>query len=141
MTEREIMNRIHMTIGSREDARLFRNNLGKAWVARGKPVRTDGGVFLPHGQQYQFGLPPGSPDLVGIKMIRVSPDMVGRTVGLFLGIEVKVPGGRVQTDQRRFLEMIKRFGGVSGVAWSIEEAMKVFSAEQSAQRIIEEVKK
>ncbi|MBF0588674.1 MAG: VRR-NUC domain-containing protein [Magnetococcales bacterium] len=126
MTEAEIQQQIQLAIGSRDDARLFRNNQGQAWVARGKPVRSKEGVFLPHGAQYHFGLPTGSPDLVGIKSVTVTPEMVGQVIGLFMGVEVKTARGRVSAQQRRFIEMVQQFGGIAGVARSEAEAMEMF---------------
>lgn len=46
--------------------------------------------------------------------------------GRFLGIEVKRPGytaSDVRDDQRRWLDVVKRFGGITGIATSEEEAM------------------
>ena len=66
---------------------LWRNNVGVLRDDRGVPVR--------------FGLANDSPmlnaklksaDLVGIKPLRITPDMVGRTVGQFLSREIKRPG-------------------------------------------------
>lgn len=46
--------------------------------------------------------------------------------GRFLGIEMKRPGYRpsdVREEQRRWLGVVRRFGGVTGVASSVDEAM------------------
>jgi hypothetical protein len=46
--------------------------------------------------------------------------------GRFLGIEMKRPGyspSMVKEHQRRWLAVVRRFGGVTGVASSVEEAM------------------
>jgi hypothetical protein len=45
--------------------------------------------------------------------------------GRFLAIEVKRPGARARTSlvQKRWLAVVRRFGGVTGVATSVEEAM------------------
>lgn len=46
--------------------------------------------------------------------------------GRFLGIEMKRPGYRpsdVKEHQHRWLAVVRRFGGVTGVAASVEEAM------------------
>lgn len=46
--------------------------------------------------------------------------------GRFLGIEMKRPGYRpsdVKEHQRRWLAVVERFGGVTGVAASVEEAL------------------
>ncbi len=123
MTEAEILAKVHLQLGGHPDMRLFRNNIGKAWVAGGKAVRTDGGVFLPNGRQYQFGLPPGSSDLIGIRATEVTADMVGETVGLFLAVEVKSRTGRLRKEQKAFLQTVDRFGGIAGVVRSEGEAL------------------
>jgi hypothetical protein len=46
--------------------------------------------------------------------------------GRFLGIEVKRPGytpSDVREDQKRWLNVVRRFGGVTGIATSEEEAL------------------
>lgn len=43
--------------------------------------------------------------------------------GRLLGIEVKTKRGRVRESQERWLGAVRRFGGVTGVARSVEEAM------------------
>lgn len=40
----------------------------------------------------------GIPDRVGCIPVTITPDMVGQTVGLFVGIEAKAPGRRGQKD-------------------------------------------
>jgi hypothetical protein len=52
--------------------------------------------------------------------------------GRFLGIEVKRPGQKPRTAQRRWLDVVRRFGGVTGVATSVEEAMRLV---EEAQRL------
>lgn len=95
-------------------ARLFRNNVGKLQDRRGTWVA--------------YGLYPGSPDLVGWMPVVVTPDMVGRTVALFVGIEAKRPdGGRVSEDQRRFLTALEQSGAVQGVVRSVAELETVLA--------------
>jgi hypothetical protein len=46
--------------------------------------------------------------------------------GRFLGIEVKRPGyspSDVREDQKRWLNVVRRFGGITGIATSEEEAL------------------
>lgn len=62
-----------------------------------------------------FGLCPGSADLVGI----ACQDGIGR----FVAIEVKLPGEKPRADQVRFLEHVRKMGGIAGVATSVEEAI------------------
>ena len=79
--------------------RLWRNNVGGWRDSDGRWVRT--------------GLAVGSADLIGIR----ADD------GRFLSIEVKSARGRLSDDQRRWLEMIRAFGGVAAEVRSIEEAL------------------
>jgi hypothetical protein len=47
-------------------------------------------------------------------------------MGRFLGIEVKRPGyvpSDVRPEQKLWLAVVRRFGGVTGIASSVEEAM------------------
>ena len=132
-SEAELLARIHLELGGRPDMRLFRNNIGKAWVGSGKAVRSGGGVFLPHGRQYQFGLPPGSSDLIGLRAVTVTPEMVGQTVGLFAAVEVKSETGRLRREQQAFLATVQRFGGLAGVARSVDEALGVVGRETTGQ--------
>jgi hypothetical protein len=77
---------------------LFRNNVGAFRDLTGRWIRT--------------GLAVGSADLIGI-----------RRDGRFLSVEVKTGKARLTADQRAWAEMILRFGGIAGVAHSVEEAL------------------
>ena len=108
-SETEIQQRIRLALGTRKDLRLFRNNTGSLPDPRtGRPV--------------QFGLARGSADLIGIKQITITPDMVGSTIGQFVSIEVKTPTGRLTPLQRSWLEMVSKFGGLAAVVRSVRDA-------------------
>lgn len=104
--ELAIQNAIRIEHGS-GPARLWRNNTGALKDAQGRLVR--------------YGLCPGSSDLIGLRSVTITPDMVGKTVGVFVAIEVK-DRGRLTDQQRAFLEMVTQAGGLAGVARSPEEA-------------------
>jgi hypothetical protein len=81
----------------------------KAWSNPSGAVRIRPGKFM------SFGLK-GSADIVGCL-----PD------GRFLAVEVKAEHGRLSPEQREFLEMIKRQGGLAIVAQSwkdIDQALR-----------------
>jgi hypothetical protein len=74
--ETTIQQQIRLALGTRPDLRLFRNNTGTLPDPRtGRPV--------------QFGLARGSADLIGLRTVTITPDMVGQQVAVFTSIEVK----------------------------------------------------
>lgn len=111
MRERDIQDRIRAL--GHGDLRLFRNNVGSAQTTDGRFIR--------------FGLAPGSPDLIGWKRITITPDMVGTTVAVTVGIEVKNLGGRTRADQQRFIAHMQDFGCRAGIAHSVEEAHDIIA--------------
>lgn len=101
MTEADLMRRL-MKLATDAGARLFRNNTGVLKDERGVPVR--------------FGLATGSSDLIGFVPVTVTPDMVGQTLAVFASVEVKTPTGRVRSEQADWIAMIRKFGGLAGIA-------------------------
>ena len=58
-------------------------------------------------------------------------------LGRFLGIEVKRPGyspSRVNDNQRAWLAVVRQFGGVSGIATSVEEALALVREARQGSR-------
>lgn len=112
-SEQAIQQEIVLSL-SRGDTRLLRNNCGQS--------RTDDGRVI----RYGVGNPGGS-DLIGIKTITVTPDMVGKRIGVFTAIEVKTPTGKATEQQQRFLSMVGVMGGIAGVARSVDDARKLLA--------------
>lgn len=52
--------------------------------------------------------------------------------GRFLAIEVKRPGGKPSDDQLRWLAVVRKFGGVSGVATCVEQALDLLKEARNA---------
>ncbi|MCS4487215.1 VRR-NUC domain-containing protein [Staphylococcus americanisciuri] len=98
MTEQDIQNLIRIAV-SKENI-IFRANVGK--------VKTlDGRIF-------DTGLPKGFCDLFGFR-----PD------GQIFFIEVKKPGGKVRKEQQHFIDVVKSKGALAGVAYSVDDALKI----------------
>jgi hypothetical protein len=95
--------------------RLFRNNTGTLRDQHGRPV--------------SFGLCKGSADLIGWTMRTVTQEMVGQQVAVFTSIEVKTPTGRVKPEQQAWLEAVHHAGGIAGVARSVEDALRITTAD------------
>lgn len=51
-------------------------------------------------------------------------DIIGLYKGRFIAIEIKTAGGRVTPEQDRFLEAVRRHGGVAFVARSIDDVIE-----------------
>lgn len=60
----------------------------------------------------------GIPDLIACVPLTISADMVGKTIGVFVGVETKAPGKIKNTtpNQKRNLEKISKAGGVAIVS-------------------------
>lgn len=103
--------------GSARGARLFRNQVGHYVIAHPNCLHCQR-----DGRRISSGMAVGSPDLVGWQSVTITPDMVGRTVALFVGVEAKRPGGGVVSeDQRRFLTALEQAGAIAGVVRSIAD--------------------
>lgn len=100
--ETRLQNEIRLAVSQQcPHVTLWRNSVGT--------FKTQDGKFV------QAGLPPGSADLVGIASVH--------SIGVFVAIEVKLPGQKPRPDQVNFLEHVKKMGGIAGVATSVEEAV------------------
>jgi hypothetical protein len=99
MKETDIM-RACMLALSEAGCTIWRNNCGVLKNPAGIPIR--------------FGLCVGSSDLIGI-----APD------GRFLAVEIKTCKGRATPDQVKFIEAVRKRGGIAGIARSPEDALEL----------------
>lgn len=91
------MNKIQIELS--KHGRVFRANVGK--------------VRLADGRWFDTGLPKGFSDLFFIKDGRV------------YFIEVKVKPNKPSNEQLNFIEQMKKRGCGAGVAYSVEDALKI----------------
>lgn len=114
MRESDIQNAIMIAL-SEAGCTVWRNNVGTGW--QGRMSRTKGGsVILDDPRPLHAGLCVGSSDIIGIT-----------ADGRFLAVEVKTKTGRVSDEQQRFIDAVRRKGGVAGVARSVEDALSLLS--------------
>lgn len=100
MKERDLQQEILLN-ASTNRVRLWRNNRG---------------VFKVDDRYISTGLGGnGGADLVGIRAVKITPGMVGKTIGQFVALEVKTDKGKVSPEQYTFVCVIKSLGGMSGV--------------------------
>ena len=113
-SEQSIQQHIRLTC-STGATRLFRNNTGTLRDQHGRPV--------------SFGLAKGSADLIGWRTVTITPEMVGQQVAVFTSIEVKTATGRLTPEQRQWLAAVETAGGIAGVARSVEDALRITTAD------------
>ena len=63
----------------------------------------------------------GSSDMIGCRAILITPDMVGETIGQFIGPEVKTGKGVRTKRQLAFARAIERLGGLCPLIRSEED--------------------
>jgi hypothetical protein len=111
MNEQSIQQHIRLAL-SESGSRMFRNNQGGYKDATGRWVR--------------YGVAnPGGSDLIGWTPVKITPDMVGRTIAVFTAVEVKGPKTKVTPEQTNFIDRVKIDGGLAGVARSPEDARQI----------------
>ena len=111
-SEHEIQQRIRLACG-RGPVRLWRNNTGALVGQQGRFVR--------------FGLCKGSSDLIGLRSLEITPELVGQRLAQFVALEVKTGSGTVSPEQRAFLQLVQQLGGVGAVCRSIDQAQAVLA--------------
>lgn len=126
MIERGIQNLVRIA-ASRIGAVLFRNNTGQGWSGNARRIDPRS-VLIEDARPIHFGLIKGSSDLIGFKSVVITPDFLGRTVAVFVAIEVKTARGRLTPEQDNFLQQVRRAGGIAFVARSIEDVEGNFTA-------------
>lgn len=126
--ETDFMKQGQLDHGSRPDVRLFRNNVGQAW--QGKKLKYQpgaihrvqrGDLILKEARPVTFGLAVGSADLIGMKRVTITPDMVGQTLAVFTSIETKTLTGRKREEQIDWTNFVRWFGGYSGFARTAQD--------------------
>lgn len=123
MSEKNTQSEIMLAV-SRAGAVIFRNNIGNGVL--GHVIQQAGTSFhIVNGRRVQFGLCPGSSDLIGWRTVTVTPAMVGKSVCLFLALEVKTKTGTPTEEQVNFLLRVREAGGLAGVVRSVDEAIGI----------------
>ncbi len=84
------------------------------------------------------GAESGTPDYIGMASVTVTPDMVGKKVALFFGIEVKRPGKKLRPLQAYRKKEYRRYGArifrVSSVLQFRRIYYKIFMEGKHAKR-------
>lgn len=117
--ERDIQQDIRAALGLEPDLVLWRNSTGKFETFDERSGR---------GRTIKTGLVVGACDLIGILAVpfeaEFGPDHL---VGRFFALEIKTPVGRLSTEQRQFIELVRRMGGFAAIARSVDEAKQALA--------------
>ena len=105
--ETAIMRLIQFEASKRGNIRLWRNESGL--------------FYAPNGARVKAGLCKGSSDLIGLRSVLITREMVGTFVGQFMAVEVKTPEGRLTDEQKKYLDTINALGGYGRVFESVEQ--------------------
>lgn len=134
--------------------RLFRNNVGEAWLGRalrmthghrlihpnGQTVALqDGDVLITGARRVKFGLPTGSSDLIGWTPLTITPEHVGTTLAVFTAVETKGTDTRVEGDQINFLHAVQRAGGIAALLRSKDDVARLQIAIETGARLSDNV--
>lgn len=130
MTEHQTQQKI-LLLGRGEN-RLWRNNVGTGWSGKAERVTPvnfytlgrslqPGDVVVRQGRPLHAGLCKGSSDVIGFRSIEVGSQRIAQ----FVALEVKTGKGRATEEQRHFLALVERMGGIAAIVRSVEEAEQV----------------
>lgn len=98
---------------SEKGVKLFRNNVGVLEDKTGRPVRYGLGNDSPKMNEVIK-----SADLIGLKSVIITPEMIGHKFGQFVSVEVKAPGwqytgtGR-EPAQLGWANLVNSMGGMA----------------------------
>lgn len=123
MSEHKIQNDIRLALSQHKRGVYWRANVGQAWTGNKVVRNRDGSITIYEPRPFQTGLPKGFTDLFGLTLLPVIPDMVGRVLPIYTGIEVKRPGKKPSENQTRHLALLEKRGAIAGVVTSPEEAL------------------
>ena len=123
MTEADTQAAIRLALGRRDDVRLWRNNVGEAWLGR-VIHQTASEVVIARPSRVRYGLCTGSSDLIGARRMTVTQAMVGTVIAQFVAAECKPPKrGKPTSEQLDFIDFVNAFGGIAGVVRSVDDAL------------------
>lgn len=112
--ETNLQNSILLDIGARQDVFVWRNQTG-VFRSFDNPDR-----IIKVGN-------PGAPDILGVVMTTITPDMVGMQVGIAIGPEIKTGTGRQSDQQKKWEAAFTARAGVYRIIRSTAEMVKLIS--------------
>jgi hypothetical protein len=97
--EKNIQNLALIAVGARSDCMVWRNHVG-CYRSMDDPTRI-----------VRVGTP-GAPDALAVVSMVITPDMVGKTIGVAVGPEFKNFKGRQSEQQKNWQAAFEKRGGI-----------------------------
>lgn len=126
MREGDIQSMIRLKLNDIENGRYWRANAGQAWTGN-DITRRGKTVIIRDARPFKSGLPKGFPDIFGVTPLLITENHVGQILGIFTGIEVKNKS-KVTEAQRKMVVRLLKSGSMAGVAYCVEDAIKITSS-------------
>jgi hypothetical protein len=122
MNENELSALVRLE-AEKQGMRLWRNNVGATYTKEGNFIR-----YGLANDSKQLNSVVKSADLIGVKPIRITSEMIGKVIGQFVSYEIKNPhwvyrGTPHEMSQHRWLELIKMLGGDARFITKLEDLL------------------
>lgn len=116
------------------NTRLWRNNVGVAYDAKGRVVR-----FGLANESKNVNKRIKSGDLIGWRTLVITPDMVGQQIAQFVSVECKAEDYRPgeterEVAQRAWAKLVSDAGGIGVIAASVEAFVEAANAKPDVKR-------
>jgi len=125
MTESTVQQAVRLAAAQRR-CQLWRNNVGACEDKNGRFIR-----YGLCNDSKQLNALIKSSDLIGVTPVTVTPDMVGKTIGVFTAVECKAEswvftaGDKRAHAQAAFHEIVRNVGWFAGFARSVEDFERI----------------
>ena len=128
MLESEVKKLSKIEISKIPGLTMYANPAGLGCV--GKVSKIGATTYHVDGRQIRYGLGSldGMPDEIGIYRVEITPEMVGKCVGIFCFIEYKRPKGKARELQEIRHKMLKAQGAVGLVVDDPKKIPEFFKA-------------
>lgn len=103
--------------------KIFSNAVGVGWLGKLAAGGRDGGIFLKCAHRIKFGLFKGSHDKIGFHPMVIKPHHVGRTIGVFVSMEIKRPGQKLRPEQEVWYQVCEQSGCIVAMVTCPEDAV------------------
>lgn len=92
---------VNLKLSLNHSETIFRNN-------NGSYKKSDGAIV-------KYGMGAGTSDFIGWTVKTITDDMIGRSVAIFTAIEVKASDGKATTEQKKFIDLVNKSGGIAKI--------------------------